>query len=137
MHQLLSVEFPADSIAADDMQPIGFALPSPTDVISSIQLSEMLFAQDPDASIRYSVVSPHGLVTYGPTALGLQSILYEAGNPRATVARSIITRIAIRRMGFNIARTIAALDWPTIGEVIKALCAQASDEHYKLTFTQF
>lgn len=136
-HQVLPVEFPADTIALADTQPIGFALPSPTDVVSSIQLSEMLFAQDPNAGIKFSVVSPHGLVTYGATDAGLQSILHEEGNPRATIARSIVTRIAVRRMAFNIVKTIEALDSPTIGDVIEALCTQSSDENYKLTFTRF
>jgi hypothetical protein len=131
------VEFPADAVGNGSVQPIGFALPSPTDVVSSIELSNMLFAEDPQNSISYSVVSPHGLVTYGLTTRGLRTVAYDWGNPRATVARSIVTRIAIRRMTFNIASTIAALDSPTIGEVIEALCAQASDENYELSFRQF
>ena len=97
----------------------------------------MLFVEHPRASITHSVVSPHGLVTYGPTAPGLRTIAYDWGNPRATLARSIVTRVAIRRMAFNIASTIDALESPTIGEVIEALCAQASDESYALSFRPF
>ena len=50
---------------------------------------------------------------------------------------TIVTRLAIRRMPFNIAATIASLDDPTIGDVIAALCAQATDERYALSFTPF
>lgn len=136
-HEPYPIEFPAGAIDVGNMQPVGYALPSPTDVVSSIELSEMLFAEDPRASISYSVVSPHGLVSYGPTRPGIRTIAYDWGNPRATLARSIVTRIAIRRMAFNIVSTIAALDSPTIGEVIEALCAQASDTDYELSFRPF
>jgi hypothetical protein len=40
-------------------------------------------------------------------------------------------------MAFNIAATIDALDRPTIGEVIGALCLQGSDEDYQLSFRPF
>jgi hypothetical protein len=129
-----SVGFPAAVIDGDRLQPIGFALPSPNDVISSIELSRMFSAQDPSAHITYAVVSPHGVVTYGPTAPGLKSIAYDWGNPRATTARSIVNRIAIRRMPFNIASTISILGRPDIGEVIANLCEQVSGEDYRLTF---
>jgi hypothetical protein len=91
-------------------------------------------AEHAGASITYAVVSPNGVVTYGPTASGLETIAYDWGNPRATLARSIVTRVAIRRMTFNIGSTADALDDPTIGDVIAALCAQASDENYRLSF---
>jgi hypothetical protein len=136
-HESYRIEFSADALESGDLQPIGFALPSPTDVVSSIDLSRMLLAHDPAASITYSVVSPHGVVTYGPTAPGLRTIVYDWGNPRAWTARSIVTRIAIRRMTFNIASTINALRTPTIGDVIEALCAQATDDNYRLSFRPF
>lgn len=136
-HEPFPIDFPANAIRSSDVQPVGFALPSPTDVVSSIELSRLLFAQDPQSRLVYSVVSPHGVVTYGPTAPGLKTIAYDWGNPRATLARSIVTRIAIRRMAFNIASTIETIDNPTIGEVIEALCAQASDENYELSFRPF
>jgi hypothetical protein len=63
--------------------------------------------------------------------------VYDWGNPRATTARSIVTRIAIRRMPFNIASTVDALGSPTISKVIEALCEQASDENYRLSFRPF
>lgn len=135
--ELYPSDFPARAIDRGKLQPVGFALPSPNDVISSIELSRLLWAKDPAARVTYSVVSPHGVVTYGPTGPGLKTIAYNWGNPRAADARSIVTRIAIRRMPFNIASTIAALDSPTIGEVIRALCGQASDENYRITFTPF
>ena len=121
----------------DEPGPIGFALPSPTDVMSSIQLSEAILADYPHASITHSVVSPHGLMTYGATVLGLDRIRYEQGNPRATLARSIVSRIAIRRMEFNIAKTIAVLDDPSIGEVIHALALQCTDQHFEVAFAPF
>lgn len=132
--RVLPVGTPAARAAADEIESIGYALPSPTDVISSLKLTEILHDADPLASIGYAVISPHGVVSYGMTAPGFKTVHYEGGNPRATTARSIITRIAIRRMAFNIARTIAELPSPTIGEVIADLCAQGSDENYLLTF---
>lgn len=131
------VQFPVSALGAEELQPVGFALPSPDDVVSSIELSRLLQSADPDARITYSVVSPHGVVTYGPTEPGLRTILYEWGNPRATIARSIVTRIAIRRMEFNIASTIGRLSAPSIGDVIAALCAQATDENYELSYRPF
>jgi hypothetical protein len=127
-------DFRAGALGSASLQPIGFALPSPTDVVSSIELSRLMSAEHPGASITYAVVSPNGVVTYGPTASGLETIAYDWGNPRATLARSIVTRVAIRRMTFNIGATADALDDPTIGDVIAALCAQASDENYRLSF---
>lgn len=133
--------YPVDAaVAAIDpsqLQPVGFALPSPNDVVSSIDLAKMLSDIDPSASITYAVVSPHGVVTYGPTASGLRTMIYDWGNPRATLARSVVTRLAIRRMPFNIASTVDAMHGATIGEVIEALCAQATDENYRLSFTPF
>lgn len=136
-HEPYPIAFPADAVDSGSVQPIGYALPSPTDVVSSIELSRMLFVEHPQASITHAVVSPHGLVTYGLTGPGLDAVAYHWGDPRATLARSVVTRIAIRRMAFNIASTIDALDSPTIGEVIEALCAQASDENYQLSFRPF
>jgi hypothetical protein len=134
---LYPADFPANALDPGSLQPVGLALPSPNDVVSSIELSRMLYAKDPTARITYAVVSPHGVVTYGPTAAGIQSIAYDWGNPRATIARSIVTRTAIRRMPFNIATTIATLRRPTIGQVISALCAQTTDENYQLSFRSF
>ena len=134
---LFPAEFPADALDIGSLQPVGLALPSPNDVVSSIELSRMLYANDPTANISYAVVSPHGVVTYRPTTAGIQRIAYDWGNPRATIARSIVTRTAIRRMPFNIAATIATLERPTIGQVIAVLCAQATDENYQLSFRSF
>lgn len=131
------IGFPVGLIAQSRLQPIGFALPSPDDVVSSIELSRELLVNDPAARISYAVVSPYGVVTYGLTTAGLKTVVYDWGNPRATTARSIVSRIAIRRMPFNIASTTSALTQPTIGDVIEALCEQASDENYRLTFKPF
>jgi hypothetical protein len=136
-HEPHPVGFSADALESGDMQPVGFALPSPNDVVASIELSKMLLAKDPLARITYAVVSPHGVVTYGPTVHGLRTMIYNWGNPRATIARSVVTRIAIRRQPFSIASTIDSLHSPTIGEVIEALCAQSSDENYMLSFQPF
>ena len=130
-------DYPAAAIAGGNVQPIGFALPSPTDVLSSLELSQMLLALDPASDVTYSVVSPYGLVTYGATAAGLKTIIYENGNPRGNVAQAIVTRVAIRRMAFNIASTIRALGNPSIGKAIAEICLQASDADYRLSFTPF
>ena len=87
--------------------------------------------------VRHSVVSPHGIVSYGPTEQGLAKIISDGGNPRKFTARDIVTRAAIRRADFNIARTIQMLQNPTIGDVIASLCAQASNENYVMAFTPF
>jgi hypothetical protein len=133
-HEPYDIDFPAAMLDSGKLGPIGYALPSPTDIVSSIELSRQLFTGHPDASFTFAVVSPHGLVTYGPTASGIRAIAYDWGNPRATLARSIVTRLAIRRMAFNIASTIDAFENPTIGQIIEALCLQASDENYSLPF---
>lgn len=136
-HEPHPVGFSADALGSGDIQPVGFALPSPSDIVGSIELSRMLLARDPLARVTYAVVSPHGVVTYGPTEQGLRTMVYNWGNPRATIARSVVTRIAIRRQPFSIASTIDSLHSPTIGEVIEALCAQSSDENYTLSFRPF
>lgn len=136
-HEPYPVSSLAGDIGRDRLQPVGFALPSPDDVVSSIELSRLLLVDDPAARVSYSVVSPHGIVSYGLTDQGLKTIAYDWGNPQASTARSIVTRIAIRRMPFNIASTMDALSRPTIGDVIGALCEQGSDENYRLTFRPF
>jgi hypothetical protein len=131
------VVLPAGSPAAamtEDVATIGYALPSADDVLVSIRLMELLRADNPEVQVEFSVVSPHGLVTYGATEPGLATIVYEGNSPRAGTARSIVTRAAIRRMPFNITRTIAALGSPDIREVLADLCAQASDENYRLIY---
>lgn len=87
-HEPFSIDFPVRSIERSRLQPVGFALPSPDDVVSSIELSRLLSANDHAARISYSVVSPYGVVTYGLTTAGLNTVSYEWGNPRATTARS-------------------------------------------------
>ncbi len=131
---VLPASAPAAAIA-DDVAAIGYALPSPTDVASSIRLMEVLRADNPAVRVELSVVSPHGVVTYGVTEPGLRTIAYEGNNPRAGTARSIVTRLAIRRMPFNIAKTVDALGTASIAEVIAAFCAQASDENYTLVYS--
>jgi hypothetical protein len=133
--RLFPVEFPAYRLASSDLRPIGLALPSPTDVAASIELSQVLLTKHPKATVTHSVVTPHGLVTYGPTALGLKRMLLEWGSPRASVARSVISITAVRRAVFNIARTIDVLENPMIAEVIEDLCTQGSDENYVINFT--
>lgn len=128
---------PAEALAGEQSRPIGFALPSPNDTVGSIELSRLLSASDPESRITYAVVSPYGVVTYGPTVSGLAAIAYDWGNPRAMLARSIVTRLAIRRLPFNVERTVGSLNDPSIGDVIAALCAQASDETYRLRFDPF
>jgi hypothetical protein len=135
--RVLPIGLSVAGIRPEDVESIGYALPSPTDIVTSLRLTELLYAADPLANISYSVISPHGVVAYGMTSSGFKTIHYEGDHPRATTARSIITRIAIRRMTFNIARTIEVLDAPTIGDVIDDLCAQASDENYVVKFTPF
>ncbi len=41
------IEFPADALESGDLQPVGFALPSPKDIVSSIELSRMLLGARP------------------------------------------------------------------------------------------
>jgi hypothetical protein len=135
--RLFPVRYPAAAIAPDDLRPIGYALPSPDDVRSSIELSEIVGHDNPQENIRHSVVGPHGIVSYGPTAAGRAKLLSESGYPLATTARDIVTGIVVRRAEFNIERTISMLESPTIGEVIASLCAQASDEHFQVPFMPF
>jgi len=71
-HEPYPIDFPAGSIEHDRLQPVGFALPSPDDVVSPIELSRMLTADNPAAHISYAVVSPYGIIAYGLTAVGLK-----------------------------------------------------------------
>lgn len=135
--RLFPVGFPAANLRTSDLRPIGYALPSPDDIWSSIVLSETIHNEFPEANIRHSVVSLHGMVSYGPTASGLAKIISESGNPRASIRRDIVTRTAMRRAEVNIARTVRLLGKPTIGDVIASLCDQTSDDDYVLTFTPF
>lgn len=135
--RLFPTQYPAGDLKASDLRLIGYALPSPDDVWSSIDLNQAIHREFPAAQVRHSVVSPHGIVSYGPTEQGLAKIISDGGNPRKFTARDIVTRAAIRRADFNIARTIQMLQNPTIGDVIASLCAQASNENYVMAFTPF
>lgn len=135
--RLFPARYPAGDLKASGLHLIGYALPSPDDVWSSIVLNQAMHREFPGADVRHSVVSPHGIVSYGPTAHGLAKIVSEGGNPRKFTARDIVTRAAILRADYNIARTIQMLGTPTIRDVIASLCEQASSENYVLVFTPF
>lgn len=113
---------------------LALALPSPTDVVSSFKIAKLQQALNPHSDVRNYVVSPYGVVEYGPTLVGRARIYAEATHPRAFIERDLLTLIAIRRTDRNVARTreLAPVAGPL--EIISELCSQLSNEHYRMHF---
>lgn len=131
--RMFGVDHEASDLSGDEVAMIGLALPSPSDVVASIQLVELFGSQNSGLELQFSVISPHGQVDYGATRSGVEKIIYNIGNPRMNYARELATISAMRRSPMNIARTIASSSTPTIGEVISALCAQITNEDYSIS----
>ena len=134
---ILPLDYPAAEIPRHELLPVAFALPSLADVATSIQLSELAFANNPEAELRFFAVSPHGVAAYGPTREGLKAIHFEAGYPLAATVPTILTDMTVRRSEYNISRTIGVLKHPTIGDVIEDLCRQFSGRLYTVAFRPF
>ncbi|MBL4726300.1 MAG: hypothetical protein JKY83_06435 [Rhizobiaceae bacterium] len=128
------VNFPAKDLQGDEVTPIGLALPSSADVASTVQMVELLSDAHPETKLKFTVVSPHGQVSYGPTKIGKQKLIFHRGNPRRNFLRDIAVRTILRRSPRNIKRTIKNLRSPNIGDVISELCKQMSGEDYLVTF---
>jgi hypothetical protein len=132
--QMFGLEYDASDLTDEEASVIGLALPSPADVAASVQLIELLGADNPALDLRFSVISPHGQVRYGAGRSGQARIVLNIGNPRISFVRELATASAIRRSVTNITRTIGAMDEPTIAQVIAELCAQSSGDDYQLSF---
>ncbi|PHR54059.1 MAG: hypothetical protein COA47_16090 [Robiginitomaculum sp.] len=126
--------YDARDLQNDEVAMIGLALPSASDVAASVQLVELLGNAALRSKLRFLVISPLGQVEYGATDPGRARIIFNQGNPRINIMRELATASAIRRGQRNIARLIATLPQPTIGEVIAALCAEGSSDIYQLHY---
>jgi hypothetical protein len=134
------INYPARRLRREEILPIGLALPSSADVASSVQLVELLSEENLQTSLHFTVVSPHGQVSYGPTEIGVQNLIFNRGNPRLNFVREIAVRAILRRTSANIQRSIENMPSLSIGGIIAELCKQMSGEDYRLTFspvTQF
>jgi len=130
----LNVNFPAKNLNGDEVIPIGLALPSSADVALTVQIVELLSDAHPETKLKFTVVSPHGQVSYGPTKTGKQKLIFHRGNPRRNFLREIAVRTILRRSPRNIQRSIEKLSSPSIGDVISELCSQMSGEDYVVAF---
>lgn len=128
------VNFPAKDLQGDEVIPIGLALPSSADVASTVQMVELLSDAHPKTKLKFTVVSPHGQVSYGPTKIGKQKLIFHRGNPRRNFLREIAVRTILRRSPRNIHLSIEKLKSPSIGDVISELCNQISGEDYLVVF---
>jgi hypothetical protein len=114
---------------------LALALPSPSDVESSVKIAKLQQALSPGSEVRSFVVSPLGVVEYAPTPLGRSRLVAEATHPRASVERDLMTMISVRRSVFNVTRTIAAEPEAGSARIIENLCTQLSTEFFNMRFT--
>jgi hypothetical protein len=115
---------------------LALALPSPTDVESSVKIARMQQALNPQGDVRNYVVSLYGVVEYEPTPLGRARLHAEATHPRASIERDLLTLVAVRRSGFNVARTLESATVAGPLDLIAELCSQLSSELYRMHFFQ-
>lgn len=114
---------------------LALALPSPTDVESSIKVAKIQEAINSELDVRNFVVSPYGVVEYGPTPLGRSRMYAEQTHPRASTERDLLTLAVVRRSDRNVTRTMESAPAAGALEIIADLCAQLSSEFYEVHFS--
>jgi hypothetical protein len=123
---------PANALPDDELEAVGFSLPSMGDIVTSIQIAALDEIQV--GKIEHYLVSPYGAVTYGPTERGRRLLRNEHGPLSGNFALKFAVLTLAVTSRSNIKKTVRELGDPTITEVIAELCGQLSGRDYELRF---
>ena len=127
-------ETPVAGLTAEQYEAIGLALPSPSDIRVAIEVAVMVEQIDKTLPVRHFVVSPYGVVSYGPTPLGQRKLAFERGYPLASLNRELEVSMALHRSPLGVERAAQARPGLSIRGLLDELCRRMSSEMFVMRF---